>query len=140
MNRRQIVVLLGIGVAVGVAAALLVPELATRYLPASLGGAAAGVEGTVLDKERAPDRLLVTVETDQGATLITFKKRSSEIDLLVQRGDVVTLSLSRYEPFVEDPEIQRVRKPGRRVATQPQDVSSLPAAAPDSGAHADTAR
>jgi hypothetical protein len=28
----------------------------------------------------------------------------------VQQGDSITLALRRYEPFVEDPPIQRVRK------------------------------
>lgn len=113
MNRRQLGVVLLVGIGLGVGAAILIPQLARRYLPEAVVGTRPVVEGTVLDKERTADRLLVTVETTDGAVLITFKKRMPEIDLLVQRGDVITLGLGRYEPFVEDPDVQRVRKPGR---------------------------
>lgn len=35
----------------------------------------------------------------------------AEIELLVAEGDTLTLALRRDEPFVENPEIERVRKP-----------------------------
>jgi hypothetical protein len=38
-------------------------------------------------------------------------ERVAEVDLLVDRGDTVTLAVPRYAPFVEDPVIARVRKP-----------------------------
>jgi hypothetical protein len=61
-------------------------------------------------KQREGERLLLAVQTAQGAILVTFKKKVAEIDLLVQQGDIVTLGLSRYEPFVDEPVIERVRK------------------------------
>ncbi len=56
------------------------------------------------------DRLLLTVQTSQGSFLVTFKKKVAEIDLLVQQGDTLTLALRRYEPFVDEPAIERVRR------------------------------
>jgi hypothetical protein len=34
-----------------------------------------------------------------------------EIDLLIDQGDSVTLALSQYKPFLEDPTIAAVQKP-----------------------------
>ncbi len=110
MTRGQLIVVLAVGLALGVGAALVGPKFARRYLPESIVGSMEGVEGKVLAKGRDGDRLLVTVETAEGATLITFKRRVPEIDLLVEVGDIITLGLARYEPFVQDPAIQRVRK------------------------------
>jgi hypothetical protein len=33
-----------------------------------------------------------------------------EIDMLVERGDTLMLVFRKYEPFMEDPAIERVRK------------------------------
>ena len=74
------------------------------------------------------DRLLLTVESEDGAVLATFKQRVPEIDLLVDTGDHVTLGITSYEPFVEDPKILGVKKakPGyarrerRRVRREPR--------------------
>jgi hypothetical protein len=51
--------------------------------------------------------------------LATFKQRVPEIDLLVDTGDHVTLGITSYEPFVEDPKILGVKKakPGMPGAT-----------------------
>ncbi|MGH7546011.1 MAG: hypothetical protein ACREKI_07505, partial [Gemmatimonadota bacterium] len=110
MSRSQIFVILVIGAALGVAGTMLLPDAARRVLPESLVGSTPGVGGKVLDKERGSDRLLLTVETREGVVLVTFKKRIPEIDLLVKLGDLVTLDLGSYEPFVEDPRIRRVQK------------------------------
>jgi hypothetical protein len=115
-----------IGLALGVALVLIGPRVAGPYLPAVLRGRVELVEGEVARKLREPDRLLVTVVTPRGAILVTFKKKIPEVDLLVAEGDTLTLGLRRFEPFVEDPAIQSVRKetpaedlPSRAAARTP---------------------
>lgn len=111
MRAPQVVLILLIGIALGVAGAIYGPQLAGPYLPEGfLVKKPETVEGEVVRKQREGDRLLLTVQTSQGTVLATFKKKVSEIDLLVQQGDTLTLALTRYEPFVEDPAIDRVRK------------------------------
>src|SRR5881628_2017313 len=68
------------------------------------------VEGEVAKKLREQDRLLVTLVTGRGAILITFRQKVAEVDLLVAEGDKLTLHVRRFEPFVEDPAIQSVKK------------------------------
>jgi len=106
------VVVLVIGLALGVALAVMGPRVAGPYLPEALRGRVETVEGEVTRKQREPDRLLITVVTPRGAILAIFKNQIPEVDLLVGEGDTVTLGLRRFEPFVEDPAIQRVRKKG----------------------------
>ena len=111
MNARLIVLLLLVGVALGVGGTIWGPRLADPYLPdAFRGKKPETVEGEVVRKLREGERLLLTVQTSQGTVLATFTHKVAEIDLLVQEGDALTLALSRYEPFVEDPAIERVRK------------------------------
>ena len=99
-----------IGLALGVALVVVGPRVAGPYIPAALRSPVEVVEGEVARKQREPDRLLITVVTPRGAILVTFKKKVPEIDLLVAEGDALTLGLRRFEPFVEDPAIQSVRK------------------------------
>lgn len=103
-----------VGVILGVAGTILLPPLLRPYLPESLRGRSETVSGPVLAIEREEsdegDRLLLTVRGQQGATLATFSERVSEIALLVEVGDTVTLGVRRYEAFVENPSIQGVRK------------------------------
>src|SRR4030095_15971926 len=95
------------------------PELAAPYLPDAFRiKKTEKVAGEVIRKQREGDRLLLTVQTSQGTVLATFKRRVAEIDLLVQQGDALTMAVSRYAPFVEDPAIERVRK--QDVAAQPK--------------------
>ena len=99
------------GIALGVVGTVFAPDMAGPYLPEAFRvKKAETVDGEVVRKLREGERLLLTVQTSQGSVLATFKKKVAEIDLLVQQGDTVTLALSRYEPFVEDPTIERVRK------------------------------
>lgn len=98
-----------VGLAIGVAGMILVPRFADPYLPRALKPAVS-VEGKVVAKQREADRLLLTVRTKEGSTLITFTKQIPEIDLLVEDTDTVVLSMKRYRPFVENPEILRVAK------------------------------
>lgn len=110
MTPRVGVVLFLAGLGLGVAIAVVGPRVAGPYLPQTLRGQAEPVEGEVTRKLREPDRLLLTVVTARGAVLATFKKKVAEVDLLVAEGDALTLGLRRFEPFVEDPPIQSVRK------------------------------
>ena len=111
MKTQVIVLILLIGIGLGVVGTIFGPDVAGPYLPETFRGKKAEtIDGEVVRKLREADRLLLTVQTSQGSFLVTFKKKVAEIDLLVQQGDTVTLSLSRYEPFVEEPAILRVRK------------------------------
>ncbi len=111
MKTRLIVLVLLAGIALGVVGTIFGPDVAGPYLPeAFLVKKAETIDGEVVRKLREGERLLLTVQTSQGSVLATFKKKVAEIDLLVQQGDTITLALSRYEPFVDEPAIERVRK------------------------------
>ena len=103
--------ILSVGIALGVVGTIFAPDVAGPFLHETFGvKKAETIEGEVARKLREGDRLLLTVQTSQGSFLVTFKKKVAEIDLLVQQGDTLTLALSRYEPFVDEPAIVRVRK------------------------------
>ena len=97
------------GLVVGVSAMVVIPRFAGPYLPPALKSGTF-VQGTVVAKQREPDRLLMTLSTDAGSILVTFKKKIPEIDLLVEETNSLTLSMKQYQPFIEDPEILRVAK------------------------------
>jgi hypothetical protein len=129
-----------IGVAIGVAGTLLVPRYLGSYLPAGLGGGGETLEGPVLGKRQEEGRLLLTVDALQGAALATFSERVAEIDLLVNVGDTITLGVTSYEPFIDDPAFRGVRKAtqapaeGRPSAAEPGAITEgtageVPAAA-----------
>ena len=127
MKVTTLFLILLVGIALGVGGMIFAPDMVDPYLPdAFRAKKAETVEGEVVRKVREGDHLLLTVQTSQGTVLATFRKKMAEIDLLVQQGDAVTLALGRYEPFVTDPAIERVRKPD--VALRPKDsaLSSPP--------------
>lgn len=99
-----------VGLVLGAAAALALPPLVSPHLPETFRPAGEEVSGVVAAKEREANRLLLTVRAEQGAILATFDRRVAEIDLLVDRGDTVTLGVDRYQPFVENPALRGVRK------------------------------
>ena len=102
-----------VGLVLGVVGTIFVPGLVAPYLPPALRGLSVELEGEVLAKQREngdADRLLITVGVKEGAVLATFTERVSEIDLLVDKGDRVTLGVREYEPFVEDPALRGVVK------------------------------
>lgn len=114
------------GLALGAVLAAIGPSLAGPYLPEALTGKVEPVEGEVTRKQREPDRLLIRVVTARGVILATFKEKLPEVDLLIAEGDAVTLGLRRFEPFVEDPVIQSVRKkPSGGEATTPSGAAML---------------
>ena len=111
MKPWLIILTLLVGMLLGVGGTVFGPEVAAPYLPEAFQvKKPENVTGEVMLKLREGDRVLLTVQTSQGTVLATFKKKVAEIDLLVQEGDALTLALSRYEPFAEDPAIERVRK------------------------------
>jgi hypothetical protein len=109
-----------LGIAIGAVGMSLLSRTAESYLPESLRAKVEHVPGQVVRKQRDGDRLLLTVVTAQGAVLASFGRRVPEIDLLIEQGDSVTLALSRYQPFLQDPTIEAVQKP--RPSPSPSDA------------------
>lgn len=115
------------GLVLGVAGTILVPRYAGPYLP--FGGGGVILTGPVLSEERDGERLLLTIEADQGAFIASFSRRVSEIALLVEPGDSVTISVKDYDPFIEDPDFEGVRKAHRAPGAGPQGEAGGPAPA-----------
>ncbi|MGD2151644.1 MAG: hypothetical protein PVG79_00160 [Gemmatimonadales bacterium] len=113
-NRRTLTTFLA-GLILGIALALVGRSFLGSRLPDSIAGRRESLDGVVTAKQLEEDRLLLTIVTPAGATLVTFKKRVAEIALLVDEGDRITLSLSQYQPFLEDPRIARVVPPDLHV-------------------------
>jgi hypothetical protein len=137
MRHWPIVLSFALGLALGIAATVLGPRLTNRYLPDVVRGKAEPVPGVVVEKQREQDRLLLTLVSDRGAILATFRRKVAEISLLVEKGDRVTLALHGYQPFVDDPRIERVEKPkpegtaeGGGPASQPAGDQGVKARAP----------
>jgi hypothetical protein len=99
-----------VGLAAGVCGMIFGPDLVGSVLPNAVGVKRIDIEGPVVTKQQEGDRLLLTIQTPQGAILATFKDRAAEMNLLVEKGDLLTLAVRKYEPFVLDPVIGRVRK------------------------------
>src|SRR5262245_58560648 len=106
-----LIVTLLVGAALGVAGTIYVPPRVDPYLPQGLRLRARVVEGQVIQKQRDGNRVLVKVQTDQGVILAAFSKRVAEIDLLVEPGASIALSLPDDQPVVDDPAIERVKRP-----------------------------
>jgi len=100
------------GVILGIGAATMGPALVAPYLPKAMSGQRARIEGEVLGKHRAANRLLLKVGTAQGPMLVTFTLKVAELDLLLEPGDTVTLLTPGYATFVEDPILDQVKRRG----------------------------
>lgn len=98
------------GVLLGVAGILLIPRYLGPYLPDFLGFDREVIRGQVVASERQDDRLLLTVDSERGALLVTYRDRIDEIRLLVADGDSVVLRAREFRPFLEGPELVGVRK------------------------------
>jgi hypothetical protein len=98
------------GALLGFLVALLFRPLLQPAVSELLRDDADRTEGRVVGKRLQGKRLLLTVNAAEGTILATFGKRVEEIDMLVEEGDLVTLGVPRYEPFVEDPPVLAVRK------------------------------
>ncbi len=125
-NRRTLATFL-VGLILGMVLALVGRGFLGSRLPDSLAGRRESLDGVVTAKQLEEDRLLLTVVTSAGATLVTFKKRVAEIALLVDEGDRITLTLSHYQPFLEDPQIARVVPPDLYIEQQAAPDSAGPA-------------
>lgn len=98
-----------VGILVGIAGTILVPRYLGPHLPL-VQGPGLQVEGTVLEKQREEDRLLLTLDSERGAMLVTFRERVPELHLLISRGDRVTVGVDEYRPFAQDPRLVGVKK------------------------------
>ncbi len=112
------------GVGLGYSATYLPFQYVNPYLPPVLQAEGMAVKGRVVEKQREADRLLLTVSTPSWALLDTFPSHITEIDLLVEIGDTVTLGLRAYEPFVEDPVIKAVMKPDYQSVSESSEMAS----------------
>ncbi len=129
MNVKGLFVSFILGVALGVVGTLLSATWVEPHLPKFMRTQNETVEGEVVRKQKDPERLLLTVSTPKGSTLASFKIQAEEVELLVEEGDYIALSLPGYEPFVTDPMILHVQK------RQPQNSSGA-FLAPSAGATA----
>ncbi len=107
-------VALVVGFIVGVVLMAVKPEIIQQAVPFNLRKNIKSVQGRVIAKGQDGNKLLVTVDTPEGVVLVTFTRKVPEINLLVEKGDLITLGLPEYEPFVTDPILKRVRKPRAR--------------------------
>lgn len=138
MKITAAVLLFLVGVGVGYSATFLPKEYTEPYLPKALQSDMSTVEGTVVRKQREADRLLLTISTPEGALLATFHKHITEIHLLVDERDSVTLALGAYEPFVKDPTIKAVMKPEFQTSSQPKSTIIVPSLEGESSSPSDT--
>ena len=99
-----------IGIVLGIGLALVVARVAGPYF-SEVFSFGPGMEGEVVDKELEAERLLLRVSTEQGVLVALFTQNINEIDLLVESGDIVALSIDRYQPFVDNPGIESVQRP-----------------------------
>ena len=107
--------LLGLGL--GLSVPSIAPQYLDSYFPKMMKPSTLEVKGAVVKKQAKPNRLLLTISSKEGAILATFKKKIAEISLLVDEGDSITLAVKEYDPFVTDPPILRVNKPGSGTPT-----------------------
>ncbi len=124
-----------VGLVLGIAGTIAVPRYLGPYLPEALRGNREILSGPVLGEERDGNRLLLTIDTEPGALIASFSRRVNEIALLVEVGDEVTIAVPDYEPFVENPDFEGVKKrAGRAAAGQPaRPDSALRAGTPPAG-------
>jgi hypothetical protein len=113
-----------IGIVLGVGAMTKGPALVAPYLPKSISGQSERIDGEVVRKQREGNRLLVKVATAQGPMLVTFTQKVAELDLLLEPGDRVELLTSAYATFVEDPTLERVKRPAGTGGTPSSPATS----------------
>ncbi len=118
-----------VGIGFGLAAPSVAPKYLGSYFPKSLTPSHSGVQGIVVRRQLDEDRLLLTISAPDGALLAIFQKKITEISLLIDEGDSVTLDVRSYAPFVNDPPILRVKK--LNSASSPIPSVALPESFPD---------
>lgn len=99
-----------LGLGLGLSGPMLASQYLDPYLPAFLKNTMHPLEGSVTHKQRQQDRLLITMTTQDGTILATFKQQVPEIDLLIEERDLVTIDVPHYKPFIHDPPVIRVTK------------------------------
>src|SRR5262245_28998268 len=127
---RGWVILLGtflVGVAVGIGAAHRGPALIAPYWPKAVSGAGQHIEGQVIRKQRDGNRLLVKLTTSQGPMLVTFTQKVTDLDVLLDNGDTLTLVAPGYATFVEDPVVEHVKGAGQMAGSPPPPPAAPPA-------------
>ncbi|NOY65657.1 MAG: hypothetical protein GXO97_09750 [Nitrospirae bacterium] len=122
MKAWTVIIAFFIGIIIGAAGMYFAPDYLEQYMPGLFKKGGVVVEGKVVAKDKKDHNLLITVNTKEGAILVTFKNKVPEIDLLVQVGDNLDLRLKEYSPFVIDPVIERVRKGVRGSDTEKEEV------------------
>ncbi len=118
------VIIFVLGAGIGFSGIRFIPASVSPYLPVAFQPQTQMVKGIVVRKHQDSERLLLTVSTPQGALLATFTQQMSEIDLLVEERDEVTLGLAQYAPFIHDPVIKGVMKPDLFGNQLPADLAS----------------
>jgi hypothetical protein len=113
-----------IGIVLGVGAMTKGPALVAPYLPKSISGQSERIDGEIVRKQREGNRLLVKVATAQGPMLVTFTQKVAELDLLLEPGDRVELITSTYATFVEDPTLERAKRPAGTGGTPSSPATS----------------
>ena len=99
-----------VGLGLGLSGPLLATQYMGPFMPGFLKKSLHPLEGIVTHKQRDQDRLLMTVTTQDGTILATFRQQVAEIDLLIEEQDSITLDVRQYEPFVNDPPVLKVNK------------------------------
>lgn len=126
-----------LGVVIGAAGSLLGPHYVEPYMPKFLQQPKVEIEGIVVRKQLESDRVLITVSSRTGSTLAIFDERVNEIEMLVQEGDLMTLRVNAYEPFVTNPEIASVKQSASGTGSAPispnlelEEIPLLPQSSP----------
>ena len=110
---RRFAVAFVLGVLLGVGGTVAGAQAFDRLTTLS-GNETERLRGVVQSKHLNNGRLIFTVRTQQGTVLATITERVEDVDLLVQQGDSITLTTSRYAPFIKNPSIARVVPADRR--------------------------
>src|SRR5690242_5047880 len=100
-----------VGVVVGFTVANRGPAFMAPYVHKASSGNGEHIEGQVVRKQREGNRLLVKINTAQGPMLVTFTQRVADFDVLLDPGDIVTLTIPGYATFVEDPVFEKIKGP-----------------------------
>ena len=128
MTNRSFCTILIIGIVLGVLGTVYLPRYVRPYLPASIiMGKETVVAGTVTAKQRKDQSLLLTINTPQGAVLMTVTKNVDEVDLLVGENNTIEFTLQKYSPFVENPRITRVLRDVQSPSPEPSKTPEAPA-------------
>ena len=122
-----------VGLGLGLSGPILATQYMEPFMPGFLKKPLHPLEGIVTHKQRDQDRLLMTVRTEDGTILATFRKQVAEIDLLVEEQDSITLDVRKYEPFVSDPLVLKVNKEVPQVQSPNPAPTSHPPSSTEQG-------